>query len=223
MSVRGVGGAARRRLPLAVSAIALLVVVLAATPVGDAAKRLVPPPGSVGTAQLKKGAVTAAKVKLGSLLAADLEPGQAGGSHGSAGPKGAPGQQGQRGERGAQGPAGPKGPAGPPGLAGLEGLPGVNGAAGHSGWQLVSSPELLSSTTLYYSAAWEVICPAGEHVLGGGVSAPSTTGWVVDWDGPNTSGTGWGADVHPYDPSNGWPGGPPESWTVWAICAVVSP
>lgn len=85
------------KISIALAAAALLVSVLVATPLGQAASRLVVPKKSVGTAQLKKNAVTGAKVKNGSLLAADFKLGQL-----PAGP---------------QGPQGPKGDAGAPGTA----------------------------------------------------------------------------------------------------------
>lgn len=55
------------------------------------------PKNSVGTAQLKTGAVTTKKVKDGTLLKADFKPGQL-----------------------PAGPAGPQGPAGAPGISGLQ-------------------------------------------------------------------------------------------------------
>ncbi|HXY84002.1 MAG TPA: hypothetical protein VEH52_00855 [Gaiellaceae bacterium] len=58
-------------------------------------------PNSVGTVQLKNGSVTAKKVKLHSLLAANFRAGQI--PRGPAGPAG---------PAGAAGPAGPAGPAG---------------------------------------------------------------------------------------------------------------
>jgi hypothetical protein len=67
------------------------------------------PAGSVGTKQLKHGAVTGDKVKAGSLLAKSFKAGQL-----PAGP---------------QGPAGLAGPAGPQGLAGAKGDQGPAGLA----------------------------------------------------------------------------------------------
>lgn len=69
---------------------------------GYAAFRL--PAGSVGTPQLRNGAVTAQKVRAHSLLASDFRPGQLRGA--------IQGLSGSRGSTGLQGPAGPPGPAG---------------------------------------------------------------------------------------------------------------
>lgn len=86
--------------PTIIAVTALVVAALAATPIGQAAGRLVLAKNSVGTAQLKKNAVTGAKVKNGSLRAADFGPGQL-----PAGP------QGLKGDTGAAGPQGPEGPS----------------------------------------------------------------------------------------------------------------
>ena len=93
----------RERLPIVLSVTALAVAVLGATPVGEAAADLVIARGSVGTAQLKNGAVTTTKVKNRSLLAVDFARNQL-----PAGPSGPPG------------PVGPVGPGGPPGVSGFE-------------------------------------------------------------------------------------------------------
>jgi len=59
------------------------------------------PPNSVGNRQLQKNAVTASKVKAGSLLARDFKHGQLPrGAAGSQGPQGAPGLQGAPGSPG---------------------------------------------------------------------------------------------------------------------------
>ena len=87
----------RERLPLVLSVTALVVAVFGATPVGEAARNLVVPRASVGTLQLKKNAVTTAKVRNFSLTAADFKPGQL-----------------------PRGPVGPQGPQGPPGMSALQ-------------------------------------------------------------------------------------------------------
>lgn len=73
-------------MPLVVSGVALGVALLGTTPLVDAAQQLVLPRDSVGTAQLRQGAVTAAEVKDHSLLARDFKRGQL-----PRGPQGPPG------------------------------------------------------------------------------------------------------------------------------------
>jgi hypothetical protein len=80
-------------------------------------------PNSVGTRQLKNGAVTAAKVKAHSLVANDFKTGQL-----QAGP------QVPAGARGPAGPAGTPGQNGAPGLKGDSGTPGTTGATGPTYW-----------------------------------------------------------------------------------------
>ena len=77
------------RLSLVLSVMALAVALLGATPLGEAAKTIVIPRGAVGTAQLRDGAVTAAKVKDRSLVERDFRKGQL--PRGPAGPAGPPG------------------------------------------------------------------------------------------------------------------------------------
>ena len=91
--------------PALVVALIALSVALGGT--GYAAVAL--PANSVGTKQLKKNAVTSAKVKNSSLVAADFKAGQL-----RAGPPGVPG---------AQGPQGPKGDKGEPGANGSPDTP----------------------------------------------------------------------------------------------------
>ena len=85
----------RRPSPAMVIASLALIVALGGT--SYAAIKL--PANSVGTKQLKKNAVTGAKVKNGSLLAGDFKSGQL--------PAGPRGPQGVQGPQGAQGPPGP--------------------------------------------------------------------------------------------------------------------
>jgi hypothetical protein len=88
--------------PTVIAVTALVVAALAATPIGQAAGRIVLGKNSVGTTQLKKNAVTSAKVKNGSLKAADFGAGQL-----PAGPQGPQGPKGDTGDRGPQGDPGP--------------------------------------------------------------------------------------------------------------------
>jgi hypothetical protein len=66
----------RTKLNTAIATTALVVAVLGATPVGNAAGKLFLPSKSVGTAQLQSNAVNSAKVRNRSLLAVDFKNGQ---------------------------------------------------------------------------------------------------------------------------------------------------
>lgn len=91
----------KRWIALAVAAV--VVAALSSSPLVQAAGQLIVPRASVGTPQLKAGAVTGLKVKDGTLAAADFKPGQL--------PAGAQGPKGDNGD---------KGDAGPPGMSGYQ-------------------------------------------------------------------------------------------------------
>src|SRR5688572_33280881 len=101
----------RRPSPAMMMAFIALLVALGGT--SYAAIQL--PANSVGTKQLKKNAVTAAKVKNRSLKANDFARGQI--------PKG---DQGPQGPQGPQGTQGAQGPAGPANVTVREGSPAIN-------------------------------------------------------------------------------------------------
>jgi hypothetical protein len=93
------------------------------------------PKNSVGTRQLRDGAVTKAKIAPGVLGAAAGVPGPAGaqgatGPTGAGGPAGSPGADGKPGAAGARGAVGPRGAEGSQGPPGVPGLPGTPGAPG---------------------------------------------------------------------------------------------
>jgi hypothetical protein len=101
----------RVRRPSPAMLVALLALFVALGGSSYAALQL--PKGSVGTKQLKNGAVTSPKVKNNSLLVRDFKASQRArlqGPQGARGPQGAQGPQGLRGEAGPPGPA--TGPAG---------------------------------------------------------------------------------------------------------------
>jgi hypothetical protein len=103
--------------------------------VSYAAVRL--PAHSVGTKQLKSGAVTSAKVRNGTLRRKDFHEGQlpstSAGADGTDGEPGVNGTTGPKGEPGAAGPKGDPGPAASSGTPGPEGSPGPAGADGATG------------------------------------------------------------------------------------------
>ena len=146
---------ARARMELSyANVVGTLALFIALGGVSYAAVKL--PARSVGTKQLKTGAVTSAKIRDGTLRQRDfvdgqLPPGESGaagvdgadgkpGASGAPGPRGEPGAAGPKGDSGpvaAQGPAGPEGPAGP---AGDDGQPGPAGPAGADGSDGATGP-----------------------------------------------------------------------------------
>ena len=129
------------------------------------------PRSSVGTVQLKTGAVTSLKVKNGSLLGADFKVGQLpAGAPGATGEKGEKGERGDKGEKGDKGLNGDRGAAGPPGL---------------SGYQIVS-PGTVTAGPIFQTVT--VICPAGKRVIGGGVQG---VGSAFQGGFPSGDGRSW--------------------------------
>jgi hypothetical protein len=132
----------RDRLPLILSTTALLVAVLGMTPLGEAAYNAVVPRNSVGTLQLQRNAVKAAKIAPnairtghvldGSLLTADFKAGQI--------PQGPKGDKGDKGDR---------------------------GAVGVSGYEIVRASVVVPPNT---QTAAQATCPSGKKVLGGAAS-----------------------------------------------------
>jgi len=114
---------------------------------------------SVGTAQIKNEAVTAAKIRAGSLLARNFAAGQL--------PQGLQGLPGAAGSDGAPGPEGPAGEAGPPGQAaargatGAKGEAGSRGATGATGPKGEGGPKGLPGTSILSTAI-----PSGSSVYG---------------------------------------------------------
>ena len=136
---------------MVVASVALLVAVAGT---GYAASQL--PVNSVGTAQLRNGAVTAAKVKVHSLLKSDFKPGQI--PAGARGPVGLPG---------------PPGPAGSPGAAGAPGPAGPSAAYSKS----VVGPVTLTATLTTFASL--TIPQAGNYVILGKAYATSTGNAVI--------------------------------------------
>jgi Collagen triple helix repeat (20 copies) len=123
--------------------------------VGYAATRL--PKNSVGTKQIRRAAVTPAKL---SKAAKSKLVGPAGpeGPRGAAGPQGARGPQGAAGEKGAPGRPGEKGDQGHPGEQGERGPAGERGPTGDPGsaraWASVEPDGKLAAAKGFSSAVW---------------------------------------------------------------------
>jgi hypothetical protein len=186
------------RIYAALTVTALVIAVLGATPVGEAAKKLVIPKNSVDTAQLKKGAVataklrnnavTSVKVKNGSLFAVDFAPGQLPG-----------------GPQGPAGPQGEKGPKGDPGGAGLAGVVYVYEGTAND----LASPKII-----------DAVCPSGKKVVGSGFVLDGAASHIaaVTRSGPWSDLTYWRVIVE-------WPKNVfPQNWSAgaYAICATVT-
>jgi hypothetical protein len=163
--------------PTILAATALAVAALGATPLGNAAGKLILPTNSVGSKQLKVSAVTSHKVKDGTLTASDFAAGQL--------PAGPRGPKGDNGEAGRQGPQGPKGDKGDKGDAGATGATGSAGPAGLSGYEVITGP--MGHVTNGKALA-TADCPAGKKAIAGGFSA---VGAEVIATGAKQDGSGW--------------------------------
>ncbi len=177
--------------------VACLALAVSLGGVGYAAVTL--PKNSVGTVQLKNGAVTSKKVRNRSLVAADFRRGVL--LRGPAGPSGAQGPQ------GAQGPKGDKGEQGTKGEAGVSGYV-------HTGAQIPSNP----GTGAQYEGAAK--CPEGTRLLGGGAYV-SPTGYPAaltqSWPRTTSAGDEWYAKAARYAD------GGTVRWSIYihAICGKV--
>ena len=137
--------------------IAMLALMVALGGTGYAALKL--PKNSVGSKQIKTGAVGSSEVKNRSLKAGDFKKGQI--------------------------PKGPKGAQGPQGIQGLTGLPGQDGPTGPTGptgtftgvtVQFTQGPELADGA----EESVDAFCPAGDEAVGGGVRGDLTNSEEVN-------------------------------------------
>jgi hypothetical protein len=175
---------------------------------------LIVPLHSVGTAQLRPGAVTSSRLarsaagtrtfraeSLGGtdLAAGQIRPGPAGpvgkeGRQGVAGRPGAPGLAGPIGLHGPQGPAGQAGQAGPVGPAGPTGFPGPQEVFHAAGDEATVAAGGLQTAT--------VNCPVGMRVLSGAAAPIREPGFrpVVLDSQPTGNGTGWSITIQSTTP-----------------------
>lgn len=142
------------RMPTPATGIAVLALFVALSGTTYAAITL--PAGSVGTKQLKKHAVTKAKIAPATLRALR-------GRRGPQGPQGEPGPQGTQGEPGPQGETGPMGPQGLQGDPGPQGPPGPSEAYANYGTSSQSIGPGLTKTMA------TVTVPAGQYTLSASV------------------------------------------------------
>jgi hypothetical protein len=162
-----------------VATLALFLVLAGGT--AFAAKQMLPN-NSVGTTQIKKGAVTPAKLSKASEAALTGAPGPKGdtgpagqkGDTGPAGPQGQKGDTGLKGDQGQKGDAGQKGDQGEPGL---RGEPGPFPATLPSGKSLSGYLEILADTTPITtesaSFAFPLSAAPSPHFITSGESTPA--------------------------------------------------
>lgn len=173
------------------------------------------PLASVGTAELKNGAVTSSKIRDGSLRAEDFAADEL-----PVGETGLPGADGAPGPAGAVGPAGPPGPAGVRGERGPPGPPGPTGPAGQNGSPGTSVHSATGTIQPGATQSLVALCDEGEHATGGSVAVTSgpADGLVLEGEGPQPDSGGV--------PPNSWvasassEGAKPISWAVRVVCAA---
>jgi hypothetical protein len=180
---------ARRPSPALIVACIALLVALGGTSYATVGNV---PRGSVGTPNLKRNAVTAAKIAPnavrtahvlnGTLLVDDFKPGQI-----------------PRGPKGDKGDKGDKGEAGAPGL---------------SGYQIVTESNNVVNAG---SNSKTAVCPGGKRAIGGGGYASTinvANGPFLYHSSPSAGGAGWTVAMAVSPPQN-W------TVTAVAICATV--
>jgi hypothetical protein len=158
------------------------------------------PRDSVGTAQLRQGAVTSVKVKDRSLVERDFKAGEL--------PKG---DRGARGPRGVRGAKGPKGDRGPRGRRGAKGATGAKGAAGATNVTVRSTNFTPGASG---SGNGTAACQSGERATGGGYTGQGGTVTVEESrpEPPSGTATGWHVSASTSSPT--------ASVTVYAVCAA---
>lgn len=207
-------------------ALAVVALVAALASSSYAAGVVLAPPASVGSPQLKRSTVTAAKiaagaastraVRDGTLLRGDLASAAAGGPAGAVGPAGQAGAPGARGATGVAGPTGLTGARGPAGIAGAKGATGDQGSAPQPSYSVVGT-----LGNVFVAANDEstgtISCPARMRVLSGSLSGvttgPGPPRLTVVTSEPNQAGTGWIVTVTA--------GAQAADFQVEAVCAFV--
>jgi hypothetical protein len=209
------------RLPIMLSATALVVALFGATPAGEAVGSKVPLFAKTsgyakraGTAATLRGIEVSKQPRPGMLLPLDAD-GKFPASLGLVGPAGGRGEKGDKGATGERGPAGPKGATGPTGPIGAAGAAGPRGPSGVSGWQYLTAGRSIKSDD---AVTWGVDCPGGKKALGGGVAVPypNLFARVIQSAPGGAAANGWLVTV-----ANDYPSYTINAY-VWVICASVA-
>ena len=216
----------KQRLPLVLSATALVVALFGSTPLGHADASAVPPfakkagyANTAGNAAAVNGIKAARNPTPGFLVPLGTD-GKFPTSVGVGGPAGPKAPKGDKGDQGPQGPAGPKGATGPKGSIGPPGATGPAGPpgpSGISGWQFIVQGITISPNK---QRTWEADCPSPKKALGGGVVGSSglpDTNTQITQDGPAGPATGWLVSVYNNGGAN-----LTLSYYAWVICANVA-
>ena len=164
------------------------------------------PVNSVGSVQLKSGAVTSGKVKDRSLLAKDFKSGQL--------PRGAAGAKGDPGAPGTPGAAGSPGSPGSPGQPGGIGPIGPTGPEGPAQFpELVYevSGEFTNLGTVATQNRGFVNCDQGMVAVGGGSFGFGGVGHAVNGSRPLADHSGWEVWMNNETGGN-------QIFHVYAIC-----
>jgi Collagen triple helix repeat (20 copies) len=207
-----------KRLPIVLSATALVVALFGSTPAGHAVASAVPAfakkagyASKAGNAATLNGIKASKQPRAGQLVPLGKD-GKFPASVAVGSPAGPQGPKGDKGEPGARGSAGLKGDTGPRGPAGQAGAQGPAGASGISGYQVVTSPTIAVPANGFVEA--NVKCPGSKRALGGGVSSFVRYS-VVKESAPLDGGIGWNAVFQNTVDA-------PTNMYVWAICANVT-
>jgi hypothetical protein len=208
-----------KRLPIILSATALMVALFGSTPVGHAVASKVPffaktagYANRAGTATTLKGIKVSKQPRPGMLLPLGAD-GKFPATVGLAGPAGPRGEKGETGRAGTTGPAGSKGEPGPQGARGPTGPVGPRGI---SGWEYGTRRFDVGPKQV---AGQYSFCSGTKKPLGGGL-APTvpnliTTRILESAPMVETLGRqGWSAFVYNE-------GSVTRSYYVWVICANV--
>jgi hypothetical protein len=135
------------------------------------------PRNSVGTPQLRDGAVDSAKIKDGALQYEDFGFGQV-----------PAGLEGPRGPKGARGTTGPKGEKGAAGAKGETGAAGAVGAPGATDVRVRTATSAITAQNIPATAVAQ--CQTGERAVGGGVTVSNGLNIVRVVSSAPTAGAG---------------------------------